>query len=136
LSYDRQFCAIPPGPRWANDGFFLPADFGLSALLELRRDAMAELLKGLPQTEPASGEMLAPLDAWHEVWAAGVTYLRSRDSQLVRYLTQELDFPKGVLLMTGTGIVPPEDFSLQPGDGVQIRVGSALIENRVQENQS
>jgi hypothetical protein len=43
---------------------------------------------------------------------------------------------KGVLLMTGTGIVPPEDFSLQSGDEVQIQVGSALIENRVQENQS
>ncbi len=70
-----------PGPRWASDGFFLPAGFGLSALLDLRRDAMAELFKRLPKAEPASGEMLAPLDAWHEVWAAGVTYLRSRDAR-------------------------------------------------------
>ena len=69
------------GPRWANDGFFLPAGLGLSALLDLRCGAMAELLKSLPKAEPASGEMLAPLEAGHEVWAAGVTYLRSRDAR-------------------------------------------------------
>ena len=34
--------------------------------------------------------------------------------ELVAYLCQELDFPRGVFLMTGTGIVPPQDFSLAP----------------------
>jgi 2-dehydro-3-deoxy-D-arabinonate dehydratase len=263
------------GARWANEGFFLPPGFGLSDLLELRRAAMAELLKSLPQDERATGDMLAPLDRWHEVWAAGVTYLRSRDARraesatasvydkvydaarpelffkatgwrvvgdrgpirirrdsrwnvpepeltlvinrhaeivgycagndlssrdiegenplylpqakiytgscalgpgillcepgelallavrlqvrrqdsvlfqgetsvarmkrdlagLVSYLMRELDFPYGVLLMTGTGIVPPDDFSLQCGDVVQVQVGSMLIENRVADNQ-
>ena len=32
--------------------------------------------------------------------------------ELVDYLRKELDFPDGVFLMTGTGIVPPDDFSL------------------------
>ena len=31
-------------------------------------------------------------------------------------------FPEGVILLTGTGIVPPDDFSLQPGDLVRITI--------------
>ncbi|GIV85439.1 MAG: hypothetical protein KatS3mg052_2446 [Candidatus Roseilinea sp.] len=33
--------------------------------------------------------------------------------------------------MTGTGIVPPESFSLQPGDRVKISVGAVTLENDV-----
>jgi 2-dehydro-3-deoxy-D-arabinonate dehydratase len=50
---------------------------------------------------------------------------------LVRYLGRELSFPQGVLLMTGTGIVPPESFTLQAGDAVHIRVGELALENAV-----
>ncbi|MBV9272302.1 MAG: fumarylacetoacetate hydrolase family protein [Verrucomicrobia bacterium] len=39
---------------------------------------------------------------------------------LVEYLYRELSFPAGALLMTGTGIVPPNDFTLLPGDVVKI----------------
>ncbi len=52
-------------------------------------------------------------------------------AELVHYLRLELDFPHGVLLMTGTGIVPPLDFTLHLGDLVCIQVGSLSIENRV-----
>jgi 2-dehydro-3-deoxy-D-arabinonate dehydratase len=55
-------------------------------------------------------------------------------AELVAYLMRELDFPYGVLLMTGTGIVPPNGFSLQCGDVVQVQVGSMLIKNRVADN--
>jgi 2-dehydro-3-deoxy-D-arabinonate dehydratase len=260
------------GPRWARDGYFLPPSLGLSFLLELRRSAMVELLTALPQDEPATGTILAPLEPLHEVWAAGVTYLRSRDARkvesatadiyekvyeatrpelffkaigwrvagyampvrirqdshwnvpepeltlvvnccheivgycagndmssrdiegenplylpqakiydgscalgpglvlaepdelsdlpielevlreggtsfqgatrssnmkrklqdLVAYLGLELDLPHGVFLMTGTGIVPGNDFSLQPGDTVRIKTGSLVLENEVQ----
>jgi 2-dehydro-3-deoxy-D-arabinonate dehydratase len=34
--------------------------------------------------------------------------------------------------MTGTGIVPPDEFSLQPGDRVVIRLGSLVLENPVE----
>jgi 2-dehydro-3-deoxy-D-arabinonate dehydratase len=51
---------------------------------------------------------------------------------LVAYLCRELTFPQGVFVMTGTGIVPPDDFTLQPGDGVQINVGSLILENQVE----
>ncbi len=52
--------------------------------------------------------------------------------ELVNYLTKEIDFPQGVFLMTGTGIVPGDDFSLQHGDLVRINIGSLMLENPVQ----
>jgi 2-dehydro-3-deoxy-D-arabinonate dehydratase len=52
-------------------------------------------------------------------------------AELVAYLTRELDFPDGVFLMTGTGIVPPEAFTLQVGDFVKVVVGEVSLENRV-----
>jgi hypothetical protein len=33
--------------------------------------------------------------------------------------------------MTGTGIVPTDEFSLQPGDVVRITIGSLQLENAV-----
>lgn len=259
------------GARWAVDGFFLPPSLTLSALLELKRETMMQLLATLPRDESANGGLLTPIDPSQEVWAAGVTYLRSRDarrvestiadvydrvyaaarpelffkamgwrvvgidmpiriradgcwnvpepelvavinyhreivgycagndvssrdiegenplylpqakvyngscalghgidlcdvnelnnvpiririergtetvfadetttarmrrtpSELAEYLIQELDFPHGVFLMTGTGIVPGSDFTLQPEDIVFIQVGSLAIKNWV-----
>ncbi|HKB37808.1 MAG TPA: fumarylacetoacetate hydrolase family protein [Gemmataceae bacterium] len=45
-----------------------------------------------------------------------------RLEDLVAWLGRETNFPDGVVLLTGTGIVPPEDFSLAPGDVVLIEV--------------
>lgn len=42
--------------------------------------------------------------------------------ELVEYLTRECSFPTGCFLMTGTGIVPPDDFSMISGDIVQISI--------------
>ncbi|UCH25857.1 MAG: fumarylacetoacetate hydrolase family protein [Trueperaceae bacterium] len=52
-------------------------------------------------------------------------------TDLTEHLARELDFPGGVFLMTGTGIVPPEHFSLEPGDSVEITVGSLTLTNTV-----
>jgi len=253
------------------DGSFLPMNLHLSTLLELPRQNMLQLLAALPAGESAVGEEVAPIEPRQEVWAAGVTYLRSRDArrdestvadmydhvyeaarpelffkstgwrvagngmpirirrdsrwnvpepelvlvinrqreivgycagndvssrdiegenplylpqakvyngscalghgillcepeeikdipiwleirrsqetifagetttetmkrtlpELVEYLTCELDFPQGVFLMTGTCLVPGNDFTLQPDDLVSIQVGVLKIENRV-----
>jgi 2-dehydro-3-deoxy-D-arabinonate dehydratase len=263
----------PGGPRWARDGAFLPPAFSLGLWLELHPQAAAALLASLPAEGPAEGPVLAPLEADHEVWASGVTYLRSRDARqaesavgdvyarvyeaerpelffkssgwrvagdgapirvradsgwnvpepelvlvinrhgqvvgysagndvssrdieganplylpqakvyngscalgpgivpaaaaalgavpirleikragtlafsgetstgnmkrrledLAAYLTRELAFPRGVFLMTGTGIVPPDTFSLAPGDHVRISIGELILQNEVQE---
>lgn len=51
--------------------------------------------------------------------------------ELVDFLFRELDFPEGVFLMTGTGIVPNEDFTLAAGDSVRITIGDMSLENQV-----
>ena len=259
------------GPRWAIDDSFLPPSFTLAHLLQLPRAGGADFLQALPRTGAASGTLLPPIEAEHEVWAAGVTYLRSREArenessakdvysrvyeaarpelffkatgwrvaghrmpiriredsrwnvpepeltlvinahgeivgfsagndvssrdiegenplylpqakvyngscalgpgivlaeaddlrdltirleviragrsiftgdtrtgqmkrpfeELVAYLGRELHFPRGVFLMTGTGIVPPQEFSMARGDLARVTVGSLTLENEV-----
>src|SRR5450432_261442 len=259
------------GPRWAVDGLFLPARFELGLLLQLPRQALSGFLGAIPRSEPANGSLLAPVEPTHEIWAAGVTYLRSREAreaestvkdvyarvyeaarpeiffkavggrvvghqmpirirrdsrwnvpepeltlvvnaggeivgycagndvssrdiegenplylpqakvyegscalgpgislqpvdtfrdlpidiailregravfegatrtgqikrpleELVEFLGRELDFPRGVFLMTGTGIVPPQDFSMKRGDRVRITIGQLTLANDV-----
>ena len=41
---------------------------------------------------------------------------------LAEWLFRENSFPHGCFLMTGTGIVPPDDFTLQPGDEIRITI--------------
>ena len=259
------------GARWGVNGHFLSPGLNLSTLLEMPREGMLKVLENVSGEEQATGEELAPIDPGHEVWAAGVTYLRSRDArrvessvadvysmvyeaarpelffksvgwrvagngmpiriradshwnvpepelvlvinsqgeivgycagndvssrdiegenplylpqakvyngscalghgilicdpdtirdisirlkirraneivfegeastatmkrslpELVEYLTRELDFPQGVFLMTGTCLVPGNDFTLQPEDVVSIQVGEMTIENAI-----
>lgn len=69
------------GARWAIDGMFLPPSLNLSALLELPAAAMFNVLNETVSLEQATGKTLAPIDPYQEVWAAGVTYLRSRDAR-------------------------------------------------------
>jgi 2-dehydro-3-deoxy-D-arabinonate dehydratase len=40
--------------------------------------------------------------------------------------------PAGTVLLTGTGLVPPDDFTLEPGQTVEIRVpGIGTLSNPV-----
>ncbi len=259
------------GPRWALDNLFLPAGFELGLLLQLPRHAIGGFLQAIPRSEATNGALLSPVEPTQEVWASGVTYLRSREAreaestvkdvyarvyeakrpelffkavgwrvvghqmpirvrqdsrwnvpepeltlvinkggeivgycvgndvssrdiegenplylpqakvyegscaigpgilltgaelltdlsiqivmtregrpvfegatrtsqikrpleELVSYLGMELDFPRGAFLMTGTGIVPPHDFSMQRGDTVRITIGQLTLENQV-----
>ena len=43
-------------------------------------------------------------------------------ADLVTYLRRHNDFPHGVVLMTGTGIIPPPEFTLEDGDEVAITI--------------
>jgi 2-dehydro-3-deoxy-D-arabinonate dehydratase len=259
------------GPRLALDGAYLPRYLNLQMLLDLPLEAIRQLLQSLPTEGAVDDSLLPPLESMHEVWACGVTYLRSREArelesdvkdvyekvymadrpelffkaigwrvaghnmpvrirqdsgwnvpepeltlvinshreivgfcvgddvssrdieganplylpqakmyngacaigpgieianadelrdlniqieisreetiifqgetrssqmkrsleELVDFLTKEMDFPYGVFLMTGTGIVPEDAFSLQTGDLVRIRIGSLTLENVV-----
>lgn len=50
------------------------------------------------------------------------TSLHRKLDELVEYLGRCKRFPKGALLFTGTGIVPPDTFTLEAGDTVRIRI--------------
>jgi 2-dehydro-3-deoxy-D-arabinonate dehydratase len=53
-------------------------------------------------------------------------------AELAEYLFRSQTFPHGAMLLTGTGIVPPDDFTLQAGDVVRIDIsGIGSLENRV-----
>jgi 2-dehydro-3-deoxy-D-arabinonate dehydratase len=261
------------GARWALNGRYLPEPLGLPLLMDLPASALAAFLDALPTGGEAADPLLPPVEHTQEVWASGVTYMRSREAreaesttrdvysrvydaerpeiflkavgwrvvgtgmpfrirqdskwnvpepelvlvinrhgeiigycagndassrdiegenplylpqakvyngscalgpgiqlgtvesmqnvpirleitrdgavafqdetstgnmkrglqELADYLFVELDFPQGAFLMTGTGIVPPDEFTLQPGDQVRISVGNLTIENETQQ---
>jgi 2-dehydro-3-deoxy-D-arabinonate dehydratase len=51
---------------------------------------------------------------------------------LIGWLYRENEFPEGAILLTGTGVVPPDDFSLEDGDVVTIEVtGIGTLTNPV-----
>jgi 2-dehydro-3-deoxy-D-arabinonate dehydratase len=57
--------------------------------------------------------------------------IRRPFEELAAYLGRELSLPNGALLMTGTGIVPDEEFTLTPGDRVEVSVGDLVLANEV-----
>ena len=58
--------------------------------------------------------------------------MRRRPEELAAWLVRELRFPWGALLMTGTGIVPGDSFTLRPGDVVEIAIdGIGTLTNTV-----
>ena len=53
-------------------------------------------------------------------------------ADLIGYLGRDNLFPDGVVLLTGTGIVPPDDFTLLAGDEVAISIeGIGTLRNPV-----
>jgi 2-dehydro-3-deoxy-D-arabinonate dehydratase len=52
----------------------------------------------------------------------GINQLKRKLEELVGFLYRECSFPNGSLLMTGTGIVPTNDFTLQSGDEIIITI--------------
>ena len=259
------------GPCWAVDGYWLPHEFHLDFMLQRSLHEIRDALANARSDEPAEGVLHAPIEDTQEVWAAGVTYLRSREArmaesdiadiydkvyaaervevffkasgwrvmghgdrirvrrdstwnvpepelvlmlnrageivgytagndvssrsiegenplylpqakvyngscalgpgvvvagpdsmrdlplrlaierdgvtvfdgdtrtsqlkrsleEIAKWLFAELDFPEGAFLMTGTGLVPPDEFSLKPGDTVRIELGELVLENAV-----
>ena len=58
--------------------------------------------------------------------------MRRSFEELASWLVRENPVPAGSVLLTGTGLVPPSDFTLEPGHVVEIRVpGIGLLRNPV-----
>ena len=53
-----------------------------------------------------------------------VSQMKRSFEELVKYVYLECSFPNGCLIMTGTGIVPPNNFTLQKGDEMNITIDS------------
>jgi 2-dehydro-3-deoxy-D-arabinonate dehydratase len=58
--------------------------------------------------------------------------LKRDPQELAGFLFRDNSFPQGVFLMTGTGVVPADDFTLSSGDIIQISIdGIGTLENYV-----
>ena len=93
------------------------------------------------------GILLAPAHEWlaatirldisragAEVFSGSVStsQIKRAIPELLDYLGRSNTYPGGVFLLTGAGIVPPAEFTLQPDDVVDISIdGIGTLENRV-----
>jgi 2-dehydro-3-deoxy-D-arabinonate dehydratase len=74
---------------------------------------------------PASTEIrLSILRSGQAVFSGATTLasLKREPTDLVQYLYRDNSFPNGCFLLTGTGIVPPDSFTLKNGDEIQIAI--------------
>lgn len=100
----RHACAVGPVITLADDTF----DAGnLPITLNIARDSAT-----IFESETSTAQLHRPLP------------------ELAAYLGRYNDFPEGALLFTGTGIVPPNEFTLQDGDVVTISIaGIGVLQN-------
>jgi 2-dehydro-3-deoxy-D-arabinonate dehydratase len=54
--------------------------------------------------------------------ATRLDQMKRKPQELVEYLFRQSSFPAGCFLLTGTGIVPPNDFTLLVGDDIEITI--------------
>jgi 2-dehydro-3-deoxy-D-arabinonate dehydratase len=119
------------------------------------RDIEGENLLYLPQAKIY--ERSCSLGPWIEIgaseaearnWKIGIEIRRGGQSifdaetsvgqikrsfdDLARFLFRSQMFPHGVVLLTGTGVVPPDSFTLQEVDVLEIRIsGIGVLRNEV-----
>ncbi len=95
------------------------------------------------------GILLAPSDKWHDatirldisragadVFSGSVStdQIKRTIPELIDYLGRSNTYPGGVFLLTGAGIVPPAEFTLQQDDVVSISIaGIGTLQNRAIE---
>lgn len=61
-----------------------------------------------------------------------ISRMKRSVEELVGFLTREMSFPHGVFLMTGTGIIPPDNFTLHGGDHITISIDHiGTLQNKV-----
>jgi 2-dehydro-3-deoxy-D-arabinonate dehydratase len=102
--YDRS-CALGPGILIQND--LMPANTQIT--MEILRSTNTEFSASITLSE-----------------------MKRDPRTLVEYLYRDQSFPNGCFLLTGTGIIPPDAFTLQSGDEIRISIsGIGMLVNRV-----
>ena len=98
---------------------------GLSGTIVLARDA----------PDPRSAAIELEIHRGGERIFAGetsVSEMKRGFEELVAALYLELSFPAGAVLLTGTGVVPPDELTLEDGDRVRIAVeGVGVLEHDI-----
>ena len=91
----------------------------------------------LEATEEQARTWTIDLEIWRDERLAfrgdtSVSRIKRPFTELAEYLFRSQTFPHGAVLLTGTGIVPGDDFTLQPADVVRIEIsGIGVLENGV-----
>jgi 2-dehydro-3-deoxy-D-arabinonate dehydratase len=61
-----------------------------------------------------------------------LSQMKRSPDELVSYLFRETSFPYGCILLTGTGVIPPDSFTLLSGDEIRITIAPiGTLVNRV-----
>jgi len=61
-----------------------------------------------------------------------VNRMKRAFAELAEFLFRGQKFPHGAILLTGTGVVPPDSFTLEAGDEVEIEIGGiGVLKNSV-----
>jgi 2-dehydro-3-deoxy-D-arabinonate dehydratase len=98
---------------------------GLSGTIVLARDAGDPRSAAIELEIHRDGERIF-------AGATSVTEMKRSFEELVAALFGELSFPAGAVLLTGTGVVPPDEITLQDGDRVRIAVeGVGVLEHDI-----
>ncbi len=107
----RQCCSLGPAVLLAN-GAPSREEFGIELTIE--RDGEVVF-----RDSTSAGEMVREFD------------------ELAGWLMRENEFPAGAVLLTGTGVVPPDDFTLRNGDLVSISIDHiGTLRNPVVQSES
>lgn len=91
----------------------------------------------VPET-PIAPDTLIQLDIIRDEQEAfsgtiAISQMKRGHDELASFLFRECSFPNGCYLMTGTGIVPPDTFTLASGDVIRISIdGIGVLINEVQ----
>jgi 2-dehydro-3-deoxy-D-arabinonate dehydratase len=93
------------------------------------------IVLGTPEAEAREWKIQITIDRAGKNIFAGETsvgQIKRRFDELAEFLFRSQVFPHGAILLTGTGIVPPDGFTLNERDVVRIEItGIGVLENSV-----
>jgi 2-dehydro-3-deoxy-D-arabinonate dehydratase len=101
---------------------------GLSGTIVLARDVLDARRAAIALEIHRDGERIFNGET-------SVAEMKRGFEELVAALYRELSFPHGAVLLTGTGVVPPDELTLEHGDRVRIEVeGIGVLEHDIYES--
>ncbi|HSU55451.1 MAG TPA: fumarylacetoacetate hydrolase family protein [Candidatus Dormibacteraeota bacterium] len=93
------------------------------------------IVVGHSETEVRGWQIAISIQRGTETVFSGQTsvgQIKRSFEELAEFLFRSQEFPHGAVLLTGTGVVPPDSFTLSEGDVVEIRVdGVGMLSNSV-----